>query len=375
MGYILKIIINGLSYKSNSSGIGVLIRELFVRVSQYLDTENLFFVCEDSPELDISNNLTIIHRIPYKNKNGIRRIFYQTFLLSKYCENSVLLTTDSKVPFFLPKSCKLIPVITDLALYSQKDYYKVSRVLLWKLQYMYMKKKACRYIAISEYTKRDIIKYLGVDEDKIDVISCGISNHFIESGEIIKKTACMEEYNIDYPYLLFVGNFNPRKNLKRIIVAFDNVKKKYGIPHKLIISGEYGWKFNKNEIIKNIKFINDIVFLGFVRDEYLSQLYKGADIFLFPTLYEGFGVPVIEAQYCKTAVITSNISALPEIGGCGALYVNPYNLDEIEDAIVDILNSNVLKEKLITNGNINIRRFSWEESAKRINDIIKENLY
>lgn len=179
-----------------------------------------------------------------------------------------------------------------------------------------------------------------------------------------------KKYHLPEHFLLFVGNFNPRKNLERLIRAFDRAKEE-GISHQLVIAGEQGWKFNRDSVLQGIEHHSDIRFIGYVPDEDMPALYSAAELFLFPTLYEGFGIPVLEAQACGTPVLTSNGSAMPEVCGESAVFVDPYDADSIAEGILSILNDPKLAASLTEKGLRNVQRFSWAASARRLDEIME----
>ncbi len=366
-----KIVINGLQYKQQSSGIGVLSYQLFGNLIKYLhkDIPVEVLLLNDSPDFSFDNGHTKIIRSKYQKKQNIKRNLFQSLVMGqRHCKDSILLTTDSKIPFFLPKSCSVVSVITDMALFRMPGVYKSSRVFYWKLQYGYLKKKTVKYIAISEFTKKELMRTLNIPEEKIEVIYCSTKEDFQNQNNQEKLKFVKDKYQLPENYFLFVGNFNPRKNIERMIKAFDLYKKeeKQG-DHKLVIVGETGWKFKQQETLQNTKHRNHILFIGYVDDEDMSTVYTMAEAFLFPTLYEGFGIPVVEAQKCRVPVITSNLSALPEVSGEGAIYVDPYDIEAIKEAMIEV---HFKKEELIEKGIQNSRRFSWSDSAKKLETII-----
>lgn len=148
-----------------------------------------------------------------------------------------------------------------------------------------------------------------------------------------------------------------------MIKAFDAVKTEKGVSHQLIIAGEQGWKFDRQQAVQGCNHPQAIRFIGFVPDEDMAALYSAASLFVFPTLYEGFGIPVLEAQVCGVPVLTSNYTSLPEVGGEGAYYVDPYSEKEIAEGIWKLLTEPELAEKLVQLGKQNVKRFSWERSA------------
>lgn len=366
-----KITINALQYKQNSSGIGVLIRELFAPVASLTQYPCQVILPQDSPVFPTQGTVEEL-RIPFDHQKNLQRMFFQTFLMGKqYCSESILLTTDSKTPFFLPESCRLLPVVTDLAVFRMPEVYQKSRVVWWRFQYRYLCKKAKHFVAISEFTKREMVDILGLPSEQIDVVPCAASKQYrpVEDQGVLQKVK--QRYQLPEQYLLFVGNQNPRKNLQRLLLAYDKAVEKDKVPHHLVIAGEQGWKFNREECLAAIQNRDRVHFIGFVPDEDMPALYSGAALFLFPTLYEGFGIPVLEAQLCGTPVLTSNCTSLPEVGGEGAVYVDPYQVEDMAQGIGSALQNPAYLLELRKKGFENGKRYSWATSAQQLNDIIE----
>lgn len=368
----MKTVINALPYKNNSSGIGVMIRELFGAYAAASELPCQVLLPGDAPEFPAGERTELV-RIPWKHGQGLRRIFFQSFMMGRrFCRDAVLLTTDSKVPFFLPKSCAPVTLVTDLALYRMPEVYKLSRVLLWRLQYRYLRRRADRYLTVSEFTRREMTAILGIPPEKISVVPCACSENMARVEDPEALAAVREKYGLGPAYILFVGNNNPRKNLERIIRAFDLLKEESGCPHELVIGGEQGWKFDREKALAGIRHREDIRFIGFVADEDMAALYTGASVFAFPTLYEGFGIPVLEAQRCGTPVVTSGCSALPEVAGESAVLVDPYDTADICRGLRRVLEEPGLAETLVSRGRENAARFSWAASAGRLKELLEE---
>ena len=367
-----RIVINALPYKKNSSGIGVVIRDLFGPFTAVTKRNCQVVLSQDAPEFPCGGDTEIVS-ISCDHKQGLRRVWFQNIRMGHlYGRDSVLLTTDSKLPFFLPKSCVPALLVTDLAVYRMPAVYKTSRVLLWKLQYHYARKRTALWLAISEFTKREMVEVFGIPAKKIHVVHCACGEDMarVEKSE---QVAVCETYGLDKPFVLFVGNTNPRKNLARLMQAFDLAKEE-GIPHQLVIAGEQGWKFDRAEALKGLKHAEDIRFIGFVPDEDMCALYSAAALFVFPTLYEGFGIPVLEAQSCGVPVLTSDCSSLPEVGGDAAVYADPYDVERIRDGMLKLLNDTDYAAALVQKGYENVKRFSWQKSAALLNEIIEREV-
>lgn len=272
------------------------------------------------------------------------------------------------IPFIHPK--KSIVTIHGLEYeFCPKAYSFWGRIYM-----RFVIKNSCRWakkiIAVSENTKKDLVDFYKVSEGKIKVIYNGVDDklqsvHF--SGS--RKNG---EQNLK-PYLLFVGRLEERKNILGIVEAFEILKEKYKIPHRLVLAGKPGIGFSEIEDkIRNTKHKDNIILKGFVSDEGKYVLLRNADIFLFPSFYEGFGLPILEAQSLGTPVVTSNISSMPEVADSSAILVDPRKPEEIVEATYRLISDENFKNDIINKGLENVKRFSWEKCAQEIGKLIIE---
>jgi glycosyltransferase involved in cell wall biosynthesis len=237
------------------------------------------------------------------------------------------------------------------------------------LERIYMRcsiKNSCQWarkiIAVSENTKKDLMKLYNVSEEKIDVIYEGYDCPAVQNHNPTNKYG---------KYLSFIGRIEERKNIVNIINAFEILKEQYKIPHKLVLAGKPGFGYEKiKDRIANANCQKNIVELGYISKEERSELLKNADVFVFPTLYEGFGIPVLEAQSLGTPVVASNNSSIPEVTSGSVLLVDPNNAEEIADAIYKIISDENIKQALIGKGLENVKRFDWEKCAREIARLI-----
>jgi glycosyltransferase involved in cell wall biosynthesis len=225
-------------------------------------------------------------------------------------------------------------------------------------------RRAKKVIVVSENTKKDLMRLYRVSENKIRVIYEGISEE-IQNFQLHPPEHWINKNKS--PYLLFIGRLEARKNITGIIEAFEILKEKYHLPHQLILVGKrgYGYKAIKVKIGES-KFRKDIKEVGFVSEEEKIELLRGAEVFLFPTFYEGFGLPILEAQALGVPVVTSDLSSMPEIAGAGALLVDPRSPEKIAEAVQCLVSQCEVRSVIIKKGRENTARFSWKQCAQAI---------
>ena len=228
------------------------------------------------------------------------------------------------------------------------------------------------FLAISEFTRKEMVELWHLPPEKIHIVPCTCSPALARETTWERLEELRKKYGLPERFILFVGNSNPRKNLMRLLKAFDGLKERGRIPHQLVVAGEQGWKFDRENALRRLKHREAVRFVGFVPDGDMPALYSAASLFAFPTLYEGFGIPVLEAQSCGVPVLASDCSALPEVGGKGALYVNPYDESSIAEGMWKLLTNRELAAELTQAGYENVKRFSWERSSERLSEIIEK---
>ena len=219
-------------------------------------------------------------------------------------------------------------------------------------------------IAVSENTKKDLINLYKIPERKISVIYNGFDNEFLASNTVHEIP--------DTKYLLFIGRLEERKNVIGIIKTFEILKEQYKVPHKLFLAGKPGFGYEKiKKEIANVNCTKDIIELGFVNKNKKIEFLEKADVFLFPSFYEGFGLPILEAQATGVPVVTSNVSSVPEVANGSALLINPNNAEDMADAVYKIISDESFKKDLIKKGLKNVQRFSWEKCAREIAKLLE----
>lgn len=230
--------------------------------------------------------------------------------------------------------------------------------------------RADAILADSESTRHDLIELLHMAADRVTVVYPAVEPHFRPDEDESALATTLARYGIQRPYLLGVGTLQPRKNFGLLIRAYHALRASRGIPHRLVIAGGQGWLFDEiHDTIRSLHLGEQVHLTGFVADEDLPALYRGAALFAFPSLYEGFGIPVLEAMACGVPVVTSAASSLPEAAGDAALLVDPNDVDALTEALWRVLDDSALRNALRARGFEQIKRFSWAESARRLRAI------
>jgi len=232
----------------------------------------------------------------------------------------------------------------------------------------YSIKNAKKVLTISNSSKNDIIKEYNIPSNKVVVTHLGIKKAINLSPHIYSMNELKTKYGLSNNFVLFVGTLQPRKNISRLIEAFSKVK-----DLDLVIIGRKGWLYEDIlETPKKLGIEDRVKFLENIGDDELPLFYKNAIMFVFPSLYEGFGLPVLEAMKYGCPVITSNVSSLPEAGGDAVLYVNPEDVDDIVRKMKELVNDKKLREKLVKKGYDQVKKFSWEKTARETLKVLEE---
>jgi glycosyltransferase involved in cell wall biosynthesis len=269
------------------------------------------------------------------------------------------------LPIFTPRKSAIS--ILDVSYIHFPELFKSSdlnQLIKWT---KYSINKASKVFTISQSSKDDIIKEYKVSEGRVVVTYPGIKQGLMIKDKGLIMNEFKNKYGIKKDYVLFVGTVQPRKNISRLIEAFSKIKN----DTELVIVGKKGWLYEDSlQAPKKYKIEDRVKFLESVTDEDLPAFYKNALCFVLPSLYEGFGLPVLEAMKYGCPVITSNISSLPEAGGDAVLYVDPENTDDIVKKLELMINDEGLRMKLKKKGYEQVKKFSWEKTAKETLDVL-----
>lgn len=287
--------------------------------------------------------------------------FVVSFFLKKH-KPDLFISSDGFLS--LLSDYRQLPVIHDLNFVHYPQDLKLKNRLYYNFFFKRFAKKAKRIATVSAYSKMDIIKQYHIPAEKIDTVFNGINKGFYVLSEE-EKMAARKKYSDGRPYFFFVGSVHPRKNLTRLLNAFGEFKKHTGSDFKLVIAGAMLW--GTSEILKAWResaFENDIYFTGRLTDQDLSQALGAAYALTFIPVFEGFGIPIIEAFEAGVPALVSNVTSLPEVAGDAAVYVNPFDVDSITNGMTELYeNKNNICNKLVEKGFVQKQNFSWDKTA------------
>lgn len=362
-----RIGIDARMYRRSTGGIGRYIHGLLENLSK-IDKKNKYFVFltdEDLKEYQLEAKNFIPIRAPYKHYSFKEQIGFLRLLNSKHLD--LVHFTNFNHPVLYHK--KFVVTIHDMTMTlfpaPGRQTSKLSR-FFYHLVLKNGTKKAEKIIAVSQNTKKDLIKTAQTAE-KISVIYHGVDDNYRPDYNLEKKRKLKEKYKIEEPYILFVSQWRPHKGIDNLVKAFEILDKRFRTKDlKLVITGKPNPKFPKIEKrINRSKLRDRIITPGFIDEEDMVSLYSNAEAFVFPSIYEGFGLNPLEAMACGTAVATSQVSSIPEVSGNAALYFDPYDPEDIALKTHTLLTNQVLRQNLIKKGFENLKRFSWTKMAKQ----------
>lgn len=360
-------------FRKKKHGMDMVALEL-IKNLQDLDHENEYFIFvkpdQDSSVLKETSNFKIIEL------NGGPYPAWEQIALPKAAKKyrcDILHCTSNTAPFFT--SIPLITILHDI-IYMESGYLKIlksSASTYQKFGNIYRKivvprvvKRSKKVITVSHFEKNRIGEFFGIKGDKkLDAIYNGVSEHFkpVTNKDELKRVK--EKYNLPDKYFFFLGNTDPKKNTKGTLKAFSDFLKQTGTDYKLVMLD-----YDKTELnillveIDDTNLINHIVLTGYVINTDLPAIYSQCDIFLYPSLRESFGIPMLEAMSCNVPVITSNTSSMPEIAEDAAHIIDPFNPEEITKGIIEILNNEAYRKSLCDKGLERSKQFSWINMAK-----------
>lgn len=270
--------------------------------------------------------------------------------------------TNALAPLWLNKPYVLSVYDATLFLYSR--YHPRTRLLAIRMMLPLAARRAAAVITISQSARRDLLRILKIPPEKIHIVYGAAPQHFEPVTSPAELARIRQKYKLPEQFLLYVGTLEPRKNLSRLVRAFSRLKEQ-GQPHKLVLAGPWGWSMNDfQQQIERLELNDSVQMLGYIPDEDLPGLYSLATVFVFPSLYEGFGLPPLEAMACGTPVLSSKNSSLAEICGDAAYLVDPLDEESLVAGLQRVLGDETLRAELGEFGRRRAGEFSWERAAR-----------
>lgn len=315
-------------------------------------------------------NVTKHHIFP-PYRHPILYLFYMEFAVGAFLKKHKPDLFLSMEGFLcLQAKCKQLPVIYDLNFEHQPKDLPLRNRLYFRNFYPKFARKATRIATISEYSKEDIHKTYGISPDLIDNVSCGVKEKFNPlDKELIDKIK--NKYAGGDEYFFFIGSMHPRKNIVRLLGAFELFKHASKAPLKLILAGNIFWGDETIKVVLNsMRFKSEVIFPGRINDEELALLLGSAYALTFVPTFEGFGLPIVEAFQCDVPVISSNTTSMPEVAGDAALLANPFDVEDIAGKMKIIWENKGLRSELIERGRSQKKIFSWKRTAALLYDSI-----
>jgi len=367
----MKIGIDCRELRSYVTGIGRILIELLREAKKHSKDFNfILFGNQHTDFLSFKDVFKDYKKVIIKEKSTLWWDQIQLKRAIKKSNIDVFFSPYYKIP--LLTKTKTILSIFDVIYLLVEPYKNYFRNRLYARNFIkFASKKAKRIITSSNYTKDDLLKVLNLPKEKIEVIYLGVSPKFRIIYERDKIESVKKKYRIDKRYILYVGNFRPHKNVERLVNAYNLLPEAIKSEHNLVLGGEESRKFIRdNNLIKSSN-LQYIVFAGKILDEDLPALYSGADLFVFPSLYEGFGLPPLEAMACGCPVVSSNTSSMPEVLGDSALFFNPYDEEEMSLAIRQMLEDENLRNNFRQKGLARVKLFTPEKMTNEILNVLK----
>lgn len=340
------------AFSKNRTGTENYSYQLLMHLSR-IDKKNSYIVYV-RPEIDLPQKWP--SNFTFKRINWPRLWTQVGLALSTFTDNlDVFFVPAHTLPIIRKPGLKTVVTVHDLGSEYLPSMHQLKQRLYLSYMQKHQLKSATKLIAVSKATKEDLVKRIGIDPSKVEVVYEGFDkNLFIPTKNDRLVNSLM-------PYFLFVGTVQPRKNLERLIIAFSQLMTK---DLRLIIVGQRGWLSDEiYKLPKQLGIEDKVKFLGYVPDKDMPVLYSRAIALVFPSLFEGFGLPILEAQACGCPVLTSNISSMPEVAGKGAVYIDPYSIDDIVKGMERVKREGE-RVKLIQAGFENVKRFSWEKCVR-----------
>lgn len=362
-----------------NSGIGrytknIINEILRIHTNSSLEIVLFDFLSRNNNEHFVKKTLNYVNNINIKKCTWLPLKYYMEYpIFSSLMSYNFLLGSYSDVYHFFNYSVppnvrgKVITTIYDMVFFKRPETMEKGNYNMQKKRLLDSAKRADVIVTTSINSQIEICEYLNILPNKIFVTYCAVDQDLFFPRSYSKKV--MKKYSIQGNYILYTGTLEPRKNIVALLKAYKIFAQK-NPEISLVLAGSKGWLYDDIfNTVRDLKILNKVIFTGFVQDDDMPFLYSEASAFIFPSLYEGFGMPPLEAMACGTPVIVSNTSSLPEVVGDAGIFVNPLDIENIAFEMDRLSNNTSLQQEYSKKGLIRSKAFSWEDSAKKIIEI------
>ncbi len=367
-----KIIVDSISLLSPLTGIGRYTYEISKELISKDGFDVTFFYGYHSKKLlqpttnsEIKNIKSLLSKYPFIKKIARKLLIYTSKIASPTYD---LYWQPNFIPNEGIKAKKIVTSVHDFSFILHKGYHPKERIEYFEKYFFTNVAKSDMIITGSEFSKQEILEQLNFSNEQVKVIYHGINHDLFKIYNDSKVN-----FELPEKFIFSVGSIEPRKNLAGLLKAYNSLDKEFKKEYKLVLAGFKGWE--NEEIIDLIEQDKEnIHYLGFVSDSELAKVYNLASLFVFPSFYEGFGLPVLEAMACGTPVVCSDVTSLPEVGGDAAVYCNPNNMNDIAEKIEMVLSDEKLQQDMIDKGLKRAEKFTWEKAAQEHLKVFEEVL-
>ncbi len=366
----MKIAILADPVDNQSAGVHTFTREMIISLLRN-DKENeyLLFRRKRTPNFEGARNV-VVPRLRWTIVFPALRLFLIFGRIARHMKVNVVVEPAHFGPFFMPRRVKRVTVIHDLSPLKFPEHHRWHSQLLQGLFLRRIMKKADLIITNSENSRQDIIRFFPFTEERVEKIYLGYDDSF--KPDI--RPEVLEKYGIKVPYFLFVSTIEPRKNLSLLLNAYHRFRMNSNKTVQLVIVGGRGWKCRHlYHEIEQHHFRSDIILPGYVPKEDLPAFYSQTMAFVYPSYYEGFGLPVLEAMACGAPCLVSNVSSLPEVAGRASLMFNPFDVSDLTDQLEAISSDPALRIELAAKSIKQAARFSWDNFAEEFLEILRRH--
>ncbi len=373
----MKIAVNTrLVIKNKMDGIGLFTWQTFSLLAKQHPEIDFYFIFDRKPyeEFLAAKNIHPIIIRPITRHIYVFPYWYQIALKNvlKKLKPDIFIATDGMFP--LNSNIKTLAIIHDLNFEHHPELLPKNVLNYYKKYFPKFAQQANQIATVSEFSKNDIVQTYKIEASKIDVVFNGASKKFKPISEV-EKQIVKDKFTEGVNYFLFVGTIHPRKNVPMLLKAFNQYKLESGSSLKLLIAGKKMWSnAETTQLLNELEHKKDIVFTGRVNDKELAQLTAAAKAITYIPIFEGFGIPLLEGMQCGVPVITSNITSMPEVVGSAGILVNPFNQNEIAQAMQKITTNNNFHKELSSKSILQATKFSWEKTAQLVMESINKTI-